>query len=552
MLTELHIKNFALIDQAYLSFDKGLNILTGETGAGKTLIIEAMNLLLGKRADPILIGSKGDEALVEASFSGEPELILSRLVSREGKNRCYVNGKLATLSMLAEIGGGLVDFHGQHEHQVLLKIPTHLDYLDRFGGEYLLNLRQRVEQGYQELREIEKEKESLSLSERERMNRLDLLKFQIDEIERANLDSDEEESLSRERTLLQNAEKLYAAVDSAYRSLQKEELTEMGAIENLQAVVNSLFSIAQIDEAPGKMAETLQTKLYEIKELALELGEYRDGLQFDPQRLEQIEERLSEINLLKRKYGESITDILKFQQEARVEMERIEGSASRLEELEKMVTKKESELREMASSLSTYRKEMAAKLEREAEEELKELNLKNCRFKVSFDSEEELTYHGIDRVEFMISPNVGESLKPLVKIASGGEISRIMLALKIALIKADPVPILIFDEIDQGIGGKTAAAVGSKLAYLTSSHQIITITHLPQIASFADRHFVVSKEIVGKATETAVKVLESQGKREELARMLSGAGMSDITKKHAEELLEAATAEKRKVRVETR
>lgn len=550
MLTELHIKNFALIDEVYLSFDKGLTILTGETGAGKTLIIEAMNLILGKRADPILIGPKGDEALVEASFS-HPELILSRLVSKEGKNRCYVNGKLATLSMLAEIGEDLVDFHGQHEHQVLLKIPTHLDYLDRFGGEELLDLKDRFEQGYQELKGIERERESLSLSERERVNRIDLLKFQVDEIEKANLVADEEESLHRERMLLQNAEKLYAAVDSAYRSLQKEEVTEAGAIENLQMAVDSLSSIAEIDEVPRKMAETLETCLYEIQELAHALREYRDSVQFDPQRLQEVEERLSQITLLEKKYGGSIAEMLKFQQEARAELARLEGSASRLEELDEIVAGRQSRLREMASSLSMRRKKVASRLEEEVEEELKELNLKNCRFEVGLDSEEELTSHGIDRVEFMISPNVGEDLKPLVKIASGGEISRIMLALKISLVKADPVPILIFDEVDQGIGGKTAAAVGSKLAYLSNSHQIITITHLPQIASFADRHFVVSKKVHGKATETTVEVLDSRGKREELARMLSGVGVSDITKKHAEELLATATAEKHKVRVDS-
>ncbi|MFZ3062835.1 MAG: DNA repair protein RecN [Actinomycetota bacterium] len=550
MLTELHIKNFALIDEVYLSFDKGLTILTGETGAGKTLIIEAMNLILGKRADPILIGPKGDEALVEASFS-HPELILSRLVSKEGKNRCYVNGKLATLSMLAEIGEDLVDFHGQHEHQVLLKIPTHLDYLDRFGGEELLDLKDRFEQGYQELKGIERERESLSLSERERVNRIDLLKFQVDEIEKANLVADEEESLHRERMLLQNAEKLYAAVDSAYRSLQKEEVTEAGAIENLQMAVDSLSSIAEIDEVPRKMAETLETCLYEIQELAHALREYRDSVQFDPQRLQEVEERLSQITLLEKKYGGSIAEMLKFQQEARAELARLEGSASRLEELDEIVAGRQSRLREMASSLSMRRKKVASRLEEEVEEELKELNLKNCRFEVGLDSEEGLTSHGIDRVEFMISPNVGEDLKPLVKIASGGEISRIMLALKISLVKADPVPILIFDEVDQGIGGKTAAAVGSKLAYLSNSHQIITITHLPQIASFADRHFVVSKKVHGKATETTVEVLDSRGKREELARMLSGVGVSDITKKHAEELLATATAEKHKVRVDS-
>lgn len=551
MLSELHIKNFALIDEVYLYFDKGLNILTGETGAGKTVIIEAMNLLLGKRADPVLIGSRDNEALVEASFSsGSSKLILSRLVSKEGKNKCYVNGKLATLAMLAETGGEMVDFHGQHEHQALLKVSTHLDYLDRFGGESFLEEKEQFVRGYQELKRLHEEMDELRVSERERISRIDLLKFQIDEIGKANLRAGEDEELERERLLLQNAEKLHQAIQTARQALIREEMAESGAVgaaENVELASQSLSSIAHLDEALKKMAESLEGINYQLQELAGELRAYSDSVEFDPQRLDEVESRLSVISLFKKKYGDSIEEILRYKSQAEGDLSSLENSATRLKGLEKEEKKQREQLEKEAFSLSQKRKKLAKKLEEDVEKELKGLNLKHCHFRVHFDREEGLTPHGMDKVEFLISPNPGEPLKPLAKIASGGEVSRIMLALKIALIKADPVSILIFDEIDSGIGGKTAAEVGKKLVYLSSSHQIVCITHLPQIASFADRHFFVSKEIKRKASETKVMALDSPGKLEELSRMLSGVGVSDITKKHAEELLLTATATKEKI-----
>lgn len=548
MLSELHIKNFALIDEAYLHFNEGLNILTGETGAGKTVIIEAMNLLFGKRADPILIGSRDKEALVEASFSTDSsEVILSRLVSKEGKNKCYINGKLATLAMLAEMGDKMVDFHGQHEHQALLKVSSHLDYLDRFGGESFLEIRERLGQGYQELKRLREEMDELRISERDRISRLDLLKFQIEEIKKADLKMGEEEELERERLLLQNAEKLHQAISTARQALIQDDVPAqagLGASENIEVASQSLSSIAHLDEVPKKMAERLEELSYEIQELASELRTYSDSISFDPQRLDEVESRLSVISLLKKKYGDTLKEILQHQKQAEKDLSSLENGATRLADLEKEEKKRQQVLEEQALSLSGERKKLAKKLEQDVEKELKELNLKNCRFKISFAKEEELTLHGFDKVEFLISPNPGESLKPLAKIASGGEVSRIMLALKIALIKADPVPSLIFDEIDSGIGGKTAAEVGKKLVYLSSSHQIVCITHLPQIASFADSHFFVSKEVKQKETTTKVVALDSKGKLEELSRMLSGVGVSDITKKHAEELLLSATATK--------
>lgn len=546
MLSELHIRNFALIGEVYLTFDPALNMLTGETGAGKTVVIEALNLLFGRRADPVLIGSHDKEALVEASFSDDGgELILSRLVSREGKNKCYANGKLATLTQLAEIGERMVDFHGQHEHQNLLHVSTHLGYLDRFGGDPLMSAAARVLEGYGELKAVRQEIEELTTSERERISRLDLAKFQIDEIGKAGLRAGEDEKLERERMILQNAEKLHQAVEAARQALTAGDAGEgAGAVDQLEAAARSLSAIAGIDETPKKLSESLQEMSYQANEAAAELRVYEESVEYSPERLDEIESRLSVLSLLKKKYGNTIDEILAYKKKIEQDVERLEGSGERLADLAEREKAMLSSLGKEATALSDERRKLARTLEQDVERELKELNLKHCRFKVDFSREEDITEHGIDKVEFLISPNPGEPLKPLAKIASGGEVSRIMLALKIVLIKADPVPILVFDEIDSGIGGKTAAEVGRKLAYLASTHQILCITHLPQIASFADSHFFVSKTTKAGHTETKVVGLDAKGKLGELSRMLSGVGETDITKKHAAELLTTASATK--------
>ncbi len=544
MLTDLHIKNFALIDEAHIRFEPGLNIMTGETGAGKTIILEAMNLLLGKRADPVLIGASGDEAAVEAliNVNGE-ETILARSVTAAGKNKCFVNGQLANVGMLAEIADGLVDFHGQHDHQALLKVSTHLDYLDGFGGEELLAVRAEYEAAYGEYTAIEAELNAISSAERDRLSQLDLMRFQVEEIERTDPQAGEDEALEKELLVLRSAETLAKAVSGAIDALRGEDETT-GGVDALNAAAKDAQSLAQIDESVKNLADKLQSLAIEADEIARELAGYRAGIQYDAARLNEAEARLDYIRILKKKYGDTIEAVLKYKNKAKAELEKIEDSSARLDELNARRRELEVSLYALTDDMTAKRRLAAGTLEKRVEAELAELNLKGCRFKVGFGETLDLTPTGKDRIEFLLSPNVGQGLKPLAKVASGGEVSRIMLALKISFIQADPVPILIFDEIDSGIGGETAAAVGAKLKQLSTNHQVICITHLPQIAAYGGTHLFVAKSVRDGATHTSVKVLSEEGRVEELARMLTGGEATAATSiQHARELLAAARAQ---------
>lgn len=546
VLKELHIKNFALITELYLNFEEGLNILTGETGAGKTIILEAMNLLIGRRADPVLIGRSADEALVEASIRrSDKDLVMSRTVTRDGNNKCYVDGRLATVTMLAELMDELVDFHGQHEHQALLRPASHLRYLDEFGGGELTEARARYEEAYRSLRALQTALDDMTLNERDRMARIDLLAFQVDEIVKAALESGEDLDLERELLRLKNAERLHGAVSASHRALAGEDVDDRGAIDKLQAAADELGAVEEIDEPPAKIGDRLRELLFEAEEQSHALASYLESIEFNDGRLVEIEERLYEINTLKKKYGAKIEDVLAFREEAEEELGKLTAGDAEIDRLKEEIEAKRVQTIALANELSELRHRYAAKLEAAVETELSDVNLEDCRFGVLFAADPELKPHGKERIEFLIAPNKGEDPKPLIKIASGGEVSRIMLALKIALTKADPVPILIFDEIDSGIGGKTAAAVGRKLAWLSRNHQIVCITHLPQIAAFADRHLLVSKRATEQRVLTTVENLDGAKHREELARMLSGAGISDLTRRHAAELIEDADKTKK-------
>jgi DNA repair protein RecN (Recombination protein N) len=548
MLTDLHIKNFALIDEAHIKFEAGLNIMTGETGAGKTIVLEAMNLLLGKRADPVLIGAAGDEAEVEALLDVKgQETVLARSVTAAGKNKCYINGQLANVGMLAEIADGLVDFHGQHDHQALLKVATHLTYLDGFGGDELLKLRATYETAYAEFTAVETELETISAAERERLGQLDLMRFQVEEIERTNPQPGEDEALEKELLVLKSTETLAKAVNGAIDALKGQDET-VGGADALTIAARDLDPVSHIDEGLKTYAEKLQSLAIEAEEIARELSGYRAGIQFDPARLNEAEARLDHIKTLKKKYGDAIENVLEYKDKAKQELEKIEDSGARLEELNKRRRELEKSLYVLCDDMTRKRRMAANALEKTVEAELAELNLTGCRFKVGFGEMMDLTPTGKDRVEFLLSPNVGQGLKPLAKVASGGEVSRIMLALKIAFIKADPVPVLIFDEIDSGIGGETAAAVGAKLKQLAANHQVICITHLPQIAAYGNAHLYVSKSVKDGSTHTAVAMLSEEGRVNELARMLTGGETTAATsKQHARELLAAARTKSKRV-----
>lgn len=561
MLKELHIRNFALIDEIYLSFDGNLNILSGETGAGKTIIVEALQLLLGEYADASLIRTGQKEALVEVSFSFEnnedlkskiseesflkegEDLIVSRLVTIDNKNKCYINGRIINLSKMSEICRMLVDLHGQHEQQTLLKSKCHLEYLDRFGGENLLTLKQRYGNIYNELVKIEDEIKHLAADEMEKAQQIDLLKFQIDEIGKVNLKAEEEEKLSSEKLLLQNAEKLYHHLRSAYEILSGAEIEKGGTREDLRLVLKEISTAAEIDMKLKDIASLLEESYYRIDDICESMRKYLESIIFDPDRLDEIEKRLSEISLLKRKYGKSISEILEFRKNALKRLESMTHSEERLQKLNKVFSKRKEDLIKCGGELSKKRREVAGKFGKNLEKELVALNLDKVKFRVNFEKLSPLNIKdvpsGFDAIEFYISPNPGEPLKPLAKIASYGEISRIMLALKIILSRADEINTLIFDEIDVGIGGPTAGIVGEKMSLLSKIHQIICITHLPQIAAYADRQFSVYKMVEGERTSTYINELNSETRIDELARMF-GDTKKDIARIHGEELLKKA------------
>lgn len=565
MLHELYIKNMALINEARVQFGTGLNVLTGETGAGKTVVVGAVNLLLGGRADASLIRRDSDRAEVQGMFSvppslrgeggtlndligSEDQLIVHRIISSDGKNKCYINDRMVTVGTLSEIGRRLIDLHGQHEHQSLFKAASHVSFLDKYGGDELVGLRDKFQEIYKELKKQRDELAELRGAEREFLAKRDLLHFQVNEIDKAGLVEGEDLDLTREREILRSAEKLYTAVAKAVNLLSGNE--DLASASDLTArAIDELRSVANIDSDLDRLAEHLNGLLIEVEDCTATLRNYETKLDFPPDRLQEIEDRLALISLLKKKYGSTISDILIYQDKAANELLACDTLDERIENLETHIEEAEKELSRIASMQSDARKAIAEKFSKEVREELIDLNMAGADFTVSFTREPDSggllvsgekvrTYsHGIDRIEFMLSANRGEPVKPLMKIASGGEISRIMLALKIILADADEVPTLIFDEIDVGIGGKTAMAVGKKMSILGRKHQVIAVTHLPQIASFADSHFSVSKRETEDHIATEIEELFSKDRINEMARLLSGNTDSGVSLKHAEELI---------------
>jgi len=572
MLQELSINNLALIDKARIQFGQGLNILTGETGAGKTVVVGAVNLLLGGRADASLIRSGSVKAEVQGMFAIPPglkvsdeklgdfleddeQLIIRRVISTDGKNKCYVNDHMVTVATLSEIGRRLVDLHGQHEHQSLFKISAHVDFLDKYGGKKLLELRGELREKSGTLRRMKDELGRLHGAEREMLGKKDLLQFQVSEIERAALTQGEDDELMREREILRNAEKLYCAVAKAANALSESDEIAPGT-ELVARALDELRMVASIDPELDGLIERLNGILLELEDCSQNIRNYGLTLDFPPDRLQEIEDRLALLSLLKRKYGATIEDILAYMDTASKELLLCDTSGERMEKLEVDIVETEKELATIAVQQSESRASAGKKFAKEVMRELADLNMPNAKFEVLFSREHDdngllvedkrtkLYPNGIDRIEFMISANKGEPAKPLTKIVSGGEISRVMLALKIILADADEVPTLIFDEIDVGIGGTTAMAVGQKMSILGLRHQVFSVTHLPQIASFADKHFSVVKFEVEERTNTEIVELLSGDRVSEMARLLSGNISSDVSLKHAEELITEAQRNK--------
>jgi DNA repair protein RecN (Recombination protein N) len=556
MLLELRIKNFAIIDELNLSFSKGFNILTGETGAGKSIILNAVHLLLGDKATEEWIRSSEEEASVEALFeiSGnleikgkikektphlqgageEDSLLIRRVISRSSRGKVFINGNLATLGMLSEVGEGLLSIYGQHEHQSLQRMETHIDILDEFGG--LLGLREEFQKQYQEYISLSEEVERIRAEKERRAKERELMAFQSKEIEAYGIQIGEEESLKEERIILTHAKKL---ADFAHASEETLYAEEGSTIERIQRILNQGREMAAIDPSLSQPLKALESTLIQLEEITLALRDYSRRVEINPMRLDEIENRLEEIDRLKRKYGSSVEEVLSFKvkidgvlKSFTSDEERLSQSEGRLEPLRQTVIG-------LGKKLTAERKKVALELKKSVERDLNSLGMRKTIFEIHIDPLT-LSLKGVDRVEFLISPNVGEEVKPLAKIASGGELSRIMLALKRILAKVGGRQVLIFDEVDSGIGGAMAEVVGKKLRELSRHHQVICVTHLPQIACFADQHHNVKKEVKGGRTITLVDRLDKESIVDEIARMLGGVKVTEKTRAHAREMIENA------------
>jgi DNA repair protein RecN (Recombination protein N) len=556
MLVNLRIKNFAIIDELNLSFSKGFNILTGETGAGKSIILNAIHLLLGDKATEEMVRSSEEEAVVEALFdlSGNKEIqakvgekaerlqgeeeedqfLIRRTVSRSGRGRALLNGNMATLGMLSEIGEALFSICGQHEHQSLQRTESHIDLLDGFGG--LISLRSQFQERYDAFSSLSREIQKIREEKERRAKERDLLSFQEKEIEAAALTPGEEESLKKEKNRLAHAEKLMGFACSAEEGLYSGEGS---AIEKIQSILSRGREAAAIDPALSPLIKTVETLSIQLEEAAIGLRDYSRGIDVDPARLEEIEDRLEVIDRLKRKYGSTIDVILLFKEKVSESLKTYTSDEERLSQLESEFEPLRKEVLALAKTLSEERKRAASQLKKSIERELGSLGMKKITFEILIEPSP-LSLKGSDRVEFLISPNVGEAVKPLAKIASGGELSRMMLAMKKILARAGGSQILVFDEVDSGIGGAVAEVVGRKLKELSKHHQVICVTHLPQIASFADQHHSVRKEVKQGRTFTVVEKLEKEAITEEIARMLGGMKVTEKTRAHAKEMLDLA------------
>lgn len=584
MLVELNISNYAVIDRLTVAFGPGFNVLTGETGAGKSIILDALGLLLGDRADPGAVRAGEQQAYVEGIFDLGADaaavlsdmleldvagdgLILAREVNASGRSVCRINGRAFPQRRLAEIGALLVDVHGQSEHLSLLRPREHVDLLDRYAG--LTELRSRYAEVVRSLNRTVKELQALDQAQADAEQRKDFLTFQAQEIDAAGLEPGEEEELLAERNLRVNALRIHELVGEAQRALEGDGSELPGAVELIRRAVHALAGLERIDPGAEGFRLTTQTAALQLEELARDLRGFAEGVEFDQQRLTAIEERLDLIASLKRKYGSTIDEILAFETRANEELLRLSNHGASVAGLQAAGEALREEAAALAGELSAARRKAACDLTRAVEEQLGGLGMEGARLAVSFgvvadpgglpvgpdappepcvvasgvvepaprEAEGALKFDptGVDKVEFLISPNPGEPLRPLASIASGGETSRLMLAIKGVLSQADAVPILVFDEIDAGIGGKIGEAVGRRLWSLGRNHQVVAVTHLPQIAAYGDRHLSVRKAVSGGRTTTQVVAVEGEGRVGELALMLGS--NSEATRRKAAELL---------------
>ena len=547
MLSLLHIENIAVIESADISFDQGFNILTGETGAGKSIVIDAISAILGERAYRDMIRTGTVKASVRAVFTDvpefawfaengveyDPETIIQREIYADGKNVCRVNGTLVTVSILRKLGIQLINIHGQHDSASLFDENNHLQFLDVFSVNE--GLRGQYSAAYETVAKLRREIDSLTMDESEKLRRMETLRFQIEEISKAELEAGEDETLESRRKLLQNAEKLAAGMNDAVETVYGGEDSDGAAVLLAQAE-RSLARIAKYDDSIAALHDKIADLMYQVQDVAEELKDARDDLAYSSDELEQIESRLDVIHRLRRKYGATCADILDYLERAKQELDEIEFSDDHLERLKGKLAKAEKTAWSAALALRENRKKTAAELSSRILTELAQLDMPRVQFQCEF-TELELTANGADAVAFYMSANAGEALKPLSKVASGGELARIMLAMKNVLAEQDQIATLIFDEVDTGVSGRAAQKVAEKLRSVARNKQVLCVTHLPQLAALANTHLLIAKAERDGRTYTTVTPLDIEGRKRELARIIGGTNITETTLKSAEEML---------------
>ena len=556
MLSLLHIENIAVISQADIAFEPGFNVLTGETGAGKSIVIDSIGAVIGARTSRDLIRTGAKSARVSAVFQQLPtlpwfqqqdlypdengQLLVERTIQPDGKNACRVNGRPILVSQLRELGRQLLNIHGQHDGQQLLDETCHLGYLDSFGG--LDELRGQFQSAYEKVQDIRHALAALEMDESEKARRMDTLNYQIGELERAQLRPGEEEELTGRRELLRNAERLTEAIDGAWQALSGGEEGE-GAVSLLMSAEESLTSGGRYSEELAKLAAQASELRYALDDLAEQVRDAQSSLDFYPGELDEVEGRLDVLHRLKRKYGDSVDDMLDYLEQCRRELDEIQFSEDRARKLEQELETALARAREQGEVLSDARKEAAEQLAGRIQSELKQLDMLKVRFQVDFaprSCQDGMDATGMDEVRFLMSANLGEELRPIQKIASGGELARIMLALKNVLAENDQVTTMVFDEVDTGVSGRAAQKVAEKLFEVARDRQVLCVTHLPQIAAMGDVHFSVEKGEANGRTFTAVERLDRERRRQELARLTSGDHITPTALEGAEEMLSAA------------
>lgn len=549
MLSLLHIENIAVIERSDISFDQGFNVLTGETGAGKSIVIDAISAILGERAYRDMIRTGSNKASVRAVFTDVPELpwfhengveydtetIIQREIHLDGKNVCRVNGTLVTVSILRKLGIQLINIHGQHDSASLLDEANHLGFLDAFGKNE--DLREDYRGKYDTVSALRREIDALTMDEGEKLRRMETLRYQIEEISKANLESGEDEALEARRKILQNAEKLSNGMDSAVECLYGGEETD-GAAGLLAEAERELARLARFTDAFSQLHDRVADLMYQVQDVAEEVRDARDDLSYSADELEQIESRLDVIHRLRRKYGVTCADILDYLEKAKSELDEIEFSDDHMERLKQKLAKAERSAWDAAFVLRENRKKTAAMLSERILMELAQLDMPRVQFSCEF-SETELGSSGADNVIFYMSANAGEALKSMSKVASGGELARIMLAMKNVLAEQDQVATLIFDEVDTGVSGRAAQKVAEKLRSVAEHKQVLCVTHLPQLAALANTHLLIAKAERDGRTYTTVTPLDLEGRKRELARIIGGASITETTLKSAEEMLNA-------------